>query len=125
ALPSYVTLGEIALFEIVQGPNQVSRENGKRRAVVSANVRGRDISTFVEEAQARITREIEIPPGYWVSWGGQFEQLILAAKRLEIVVPMALGLVFLLLYSMLGSFRDGLLVFTAVPLAATGGILAL
>lgn len=125
ALPSYVTLGEIALFEIVQGPNQVSRENGKRRAVVSANVRGRDIGTFVEEAQARITREIEIPPGYWVSWGGQFEQLILAAKRLEIVVPMALGLVFLLLYSMLGSFRDGLLVFTAVPLAATGGIFAL
>lgn len=124
-LPSFVTLGEIAMFEMVQGPNQVSRENGKRRAVVSANVRGRDIGTFVEEAQARIAREVEIPAGYWVSWGGQFEQLILAAKRLEIVVPVALGLVFLLLYTMLGNIRDGLLVFTAVPLAVTGGILAL
>jgi cobalt-zinc-cadmium resistance protein CzcA len=125
ALPAYVTLGEVATFEVVQGPNQVTRENGKRRAVVTANVRGRDLGSFVEEAQARVAQKVQVPPGYWTSWGGQFEQMIHAAKRLEIVTPLALGLVFFLLYGMLGNFRDGLLVFTAVPLAITGGILAL
>jgi len=125
ALPAYVTLGEVATFEVVQGPNQVTRENGKRRAVVTANVRGRDLGSFVEEAQARVAQKVQVPPGYWTSWGGQFEQMIHASKRLEIVTPLALGLVFFLLYGMLGNFRDGLLVFTAVPLAITGGILAL
>lgn len=124
-LPAYVTLGEVANIEVVQGPNQVSRENGKRRAVVTANVRGRDLGSFVEEARVLVEEKVQIPPGYWTTWGGQFEQLILATKRLEIVVPLALGLVFFLLYSMLGNFRDGLLVFTGVPLAITGGILAL
>ena len=122
---TYVTLGEVARFEVVQGPNQVSRENGKRRAVVTANVRDRDLGSFVSEAEALIAKKVQIPPGYWTTWGGQFEHLILAAQRLQIVVPVALGLVFLLLHGMLGNFRDSLLVFTAIPLALTGGILAL
>ncbi|SCY38522.1 efflux RND transporter permease subunit [Nitrosospira sp. Nsp13] len=124
-LPAHITLGEVANFELVQGPNQVSRENGKRRVVVTANVRGRDLGSFVNKAQTLIAEKVQIPLGYWMTWGGQFEQLFLAAKRLEIVVPLALGLVFLLMYTMLGNFRDSLLVFTGVPLAATGGILAL
>ena len=93
-LPAYVLLGEVANLEVVQGPNQVSRENGKRRAVVTANVRGRDLGSFVKEAEARIAEKVEIPPGYWVTWGGQFEQLISAAQRLQIVIPLALGLIF-------------------------------
>lgn len=124
-LPAYVALGEVASLEIVQGPNQVSRENGKRRIVVTANVRGRDLGSFVNEAEELIAQQVPIPPGYWTTWGGQFEQLILAAQRLQIVLPLALGLVFLLMYTMLGNIRDSLLVFTAVPLAITGGILAL
>ncbi|MBN9131911.1 MAG: CusA/CzcA family heavy metal efflux RND transporter [Nitrosospira multiformis] len=123
--PAYVTLGEVAEIEVIQGLNQVSRENGKRRVVISANVRGRDLGSFVEEAQTLIKEKVAIPSGYWTKWGGQFEQLILAAKRLEIVVPLALGLVFFFLYSMLGNFRDSLLVFTGIPLAMTGGIFAL
>ena len=123
--PAYVTLGEVANIEVIQGPNQVSRENGKRRAVVTANVRGRDLGSFVEEAQVLVETKVKMPPGYWTTWGGQFEQLILAAERLQIVIPVALVLVFFLLYSMLGNLRDGLLVFTGVPLAITGGILAL
>lgn len=125
ALPIYVALGEVADLEIVKGPNQISRENGKRRVVVTANVRGRDIGSFVMEAEKLIEKQIKIPAGYWLSWGGQFEQLIMAAERLQIVIPLALGLVFFLLYTMLGSFRDSLLVFSAVPLAITGGIVAL
>ncbi len=124
-LPIYVALAEVADLEVVKGPNQVSRENGKRRVVVTANVRGRDIGSFVNEAEGLISKRIKIPSGYWLAWGGQFEQLILAAERLRIVIPLALGLVFFLLYTMLGSFRDSLLVFSAVPLAITGGIVAL
>ena len=122
---AYVALGEVANLQITQGPNQVSRENGKRRLVVTANVRGRDIGSFVKEAETLIAKKVHIPSGYWTTWGGQFEQLILAAQRLQIVIPIALGLVFLLMYTMLGSLRDSFLVFTAVPLAITGGILAL
>ena len=122
---AYVALGEVATLQITQGPNQVSRENGKRRVVVTANVRGRDLGSFVKEAETLIAKKVDIPSGYWTTWGGQFEQLILAAQRLQIVIPIALGLVFLLMYTMLGSLRDSFLVFTAVPLAITGGILAL
>ncbi|AEJ02870.1 heavy metal efflux pump, CzcA family [Nitrosomonas sp. Is79A3] len=124
-LPIYVALGEVADLQITKGPNQISRENGKRRVVITANVRGRDIGSFVMEAQQHIEKQVKIPPGYWLSWGGQFEQLIMAAERLQIVIPLALGLVFFLLYTMLGSFRDSLLVFSAIPLAITGGIVAL
>ncbi len=124
-LPVYVALGEVADLHIAKGPNQVSRENGKRRVVITANVRGRDIGSFVMEAEGHIAKQVKMPAGYWLSWGGQFEQLIMAAQRLQIVIPLALGLVFFLLYTMLGSFRDSLLVFSAVPLAITGGIVAL
>ncbi|MBA2659920.1 MAG: CusA/CzcA family heavy metal efflux RND transporter, partial [Nitrosospira sp.] len=109
AVPAYVSLGEVANFEVAQGPNQVSRENGKRRVVVTANVRGRDLGSFVTEAETLITEQVEIPSGYWVAWGGQFEQLISAAQRLQIVIPLALGLIFILLYTMFGNVRDGLL----------------
>ena len=121
----YVLLGEIANLQVVQGPNQVSRENGKRRVVVTANVRGRDLGSFVNEAEARIAEKVKIPSGYWVTWGGQFEQLISAAQRLQIVIPLALGLILFLLYTMFRNFRDGLLMFTGVPFALSGGVVAL
>lgn len=125
AAPNFVLLDTVAAFEVTPGPNQISRENGKRRVVVTANVRGRDLGSFVREAQAKILNEVQIPPGYWTSWGGQFEQMIEAAKRLEIVVPVALVLIFMLLYSTFGNVKDGLLVFTGVPFALTGGVLSL
>jgi cobalt-zinc-cadmium resistance protein CzcA len=122
---AYAQLGDVANFEIAPGPNQVSRENGKRRVVVTANVRGRDIGSFVTEAQAQLEAKVKIPSGYWTSWGGTFEQLQSATARLQIVVPVALGLVFVLLFAMFGNVKDGLLVFTGVPFALTGGIVAL
>lgn len=122
---TFVTLGEVTDFNLIQGPNQISRENGKRRIVVSANVRGRDLGSFVKEVQTQVNEKIRIPPGYWLTWGGQFEQMMSAAERLEIVIPVALMLIFIVLYTMFGNFRDGLLVFTGVPFALTGGILAL
>jgi cobalt-zinc-cadmium resistance protein CzcA len=120
-----ILLEQIASFETSEGANQISRENGKRRVVVTANVRGRDIASIVTEAQARIAKEVALPPGYWLAWGGQFENLAAARDRLMLVVPGCFFLIFLLLYSALGSARDALLVFTAVPLALTGGVLAL
>ncbi len=122
---TYLTLGEVADFNIIEGPNQISRENGKRRAVISANVRGRDLGSFVNEAQGRIAEQAQIPAGYWIMWGGQYEQLVSATERLQIVVPVALGLIFILLYLMFGNFRDGLIVFTGVPFALSGGVVAL
>ncbi|SES69867.1 cobalt-zinc-cadmium resistance protein CzcA [Nitrosospira multiformis] len=124
-MTTYVTLGEVATVEVLQGPNQVSRENGKRRAVVTANVRGRDLGSFVEEAEALVVKQVPIPSGYWLTWGGQFEQLVSAAKRLQIAIPLALGLILMLLYTMFGNFRDGLLMFTGVPFALSGGLVAL
>ena len=120
--PSYLPLGAVADFKIAPGPNQISRENGKRRVVVTANVRGRDIGSFVQEAEAMIQERVKIPAGYWTTWGGQFEQLISATNRLKIVVPVSLLLVFLLLFVTFGNVKDSLLVFTGVPLALTGGI---
>jgi heavy metal efflux system protein len=120
-----VPLGSIADIEIAPGPNQVSRENGKRRVVVTANVRGRDIGSFVGEAEQRIRDGVTVPPGYWTAWGGQFEQLISARQRLQIVVPIALLLIFGLLYATFGTVREALLVFTGVPLALSGGVLFL
>ncbi|MEY4636788.1 MAG: hypothetical protein RJA55_2586, partial [Acidobacteriota bacterium] len=121
----YIPLGSVAEFEIATGPNQVGRENGKRRVIVTANVRGRDIGSFVAEAEQRIQEGVTIPPGYWTAWGGQFEQLISARERLMVVVPMALLLIFALLFATFGNVRDALLVFTGVPLALTGGVLFL
>ena len=125
ARASYVQLGEVAKFDIAPGPNQISRENGKRRVVVTANVRDRDIGSFVAEAQQALDQQVKVPTGYWTTWGGTFEQLQSAKKRLEIVVPVALLLVFVLLFAMFGNVKDGLLVFTGIPFALTGGILAL
>jgi heavy metal efflux system protein len=122
---AYLTLGDVVSFDVIEGPNQISRENGKRRVVISANVRGSDLGSFVHEAQSRIASEVQIPSGYWVAWGGQYEQLVSATERLVVVVPVALGLIFMLLYLMFGNLRDGLLVFTGVPFALSGGILAL
>lgn len=118
-------LGELATFKVEPGLNQVNRENGKRRVVVTANVRGRDLATFVADAQERIRNEVAVPPGYWLEWGGQFQNLISASERLQIVVPVALALIFLLLFSAFGSLKDATLVFSGVPMALTGGILAL
>jgi cobalt-zinc-cadmium resistance protein CzcA len=120
-----VLLKQVAKFSVVEGQNQISRENGKRRVVVSANVRGRDIASVVEEAQAKIDAKVKIPPGYWLGWGGQFENLAAARARLQLVVPICFFLIFLLLYSALGGALDALLVFSAVPLALSGGIAAL
>ncbi|QQO17898.1 CusA/CzcA family heavy metal efflux RND transporter [Bradyrhizobium diazoefficiens] len=121
----YVPLSSVAAIEIAPGPNQISRENGKRRVVVMANVRGRDLRSFVAETQAAVAEKVKLPPGYWIGWGGQFEQLVSATKRLTIVVPVALLLVFLLLFMGMGSAADAALVFSGVPLALTGGVAAL
>jgi cobalt-zinc-cadmium resistance protein CzcA len=122
---AFVPVSAVAKLSIGTGPNQVSRENGKRRVVVTANVRGRDIGSFVAEAEQRIRSEVEIPTGYWTTWGGQFEQLESASRRLRIVVPLALLLIFGILTAAFGSARYAALVFSGVPLAWTGGILAL
>jgi len=122
---TYIPLAEVASLELAPGPNQISRENGKRRIVVTSNVRGRDIGSFVAEAEQRLQQQVKIPAGYWTTWGGQFEQLQSATKRLEIVVPVALLLVFTLLFMMFGNFKDGLLVFSGIPFALTGGLVAL
>lgn len=121
---NFIQLAEVATFELAPGPNQVSRENGKRRIVVSANVRGRDVGSFVADAEAALA-QVKIPAGYWTSWGGTFENLQSATQRLQIVVPVSLLLVFVLLFAMFGNVKDGLLVFTGIPFALTGGILAL
>jgi cobalt-zinc-cadmium resistance protein CzcA len=121
---SFIPLGEVAAMELAPGPNQVSREDGKRRIVVSANVRGRDLGSFVAEAEQALAA-VKVPSGYWTTWGGQFENLQSAAQRLQVVVPVSLLLVFALLFAMFGNLKDGLLVFTGIPFALTGGILAL
>jgi len=122
---TYVPLQELATLDLAPGPNQISRENGKRRVVVTANVRGTDIGTFVGVAQEKVDANVKLPEGYWLGWGGTFEQLQSAKQRLTIVVPLALVLILGLLYASLGNLKDGLLVFSGVPLALTGGILAL
>ncbi len=122
---AFVPLGAVAKLSVGTGPNQISRENGKRRVVITANVRGRDIGSFVEEAERRMRAEVELPTGYWSTWGGQFEQLESASRRLQIVVPLALLLIFGILTGVFGSLRDAAIVFSGVPLAWTGGIVSL
>ena len=121
----FVPLGAVARITLEEGPNQISRENGKRRVVVQANVRGRDLGSFVADAQARIDATVKLPAGYWTEWGGQFENLIAAQRRLAVVVPLALGLIFGLLFMFFGQVKNAVLVFTGVPLALTGGVVAL
>ncbi len=125
AAPRTVPLREVASIETRLAPNQVNRENGKRRIVVTANVRGRDLGGFVDELQQAITRDVALPSGYWIDYGGTFEQLISASRRLMVVVPMTLLLIFGLLFMAFGSVRDAVVVFSGVPLALTGGVLAL
>jgi len=108
-----------------QVPNEIGRENGKRVVTVTSNVRGRDLSSFVADAQRAVADKVQVPPGYWLGWGGQFEQLQSATERLRVVVPLALALIFALLFMAFGDVKDSLLVYTGVPLALTGGILSL
>jgi cobalt-zinc-cadmium resistance protein CzcA len=124
-LRQFIPLREVATVALTQGPNQISRENGKRRVVVTANVRGRDLGSFVAEAQRRVKAAEVVSVGYWVEYGGTFEQLISASNRLKLVVPVTLLLVFGLLYASFRSLKDALLVFSGVPLALTGGVAAL
>lgn len=121
----FVPLADVSRVEVVIGPNQISRENGKRRVVVTANVRGRDLGSFIDQLRRKVDAEVELPAGYWVSYGGTFEQLISAAERLRLVVPAALLLIFGLLYWLFRSARDAAIVFSGVPLALTGGVAAL
>jgi cobalt-zinc-cadmium resistance protein CzcA len=121
----YVPLREVATLTLAPGANQISRENGKRRLVVSANVRDRDLGGFVAEAQMQIDKQVKLPPGYWLNYGGTFEQLQSASQRLSVLVPITLLMIFALLMMTFGSAKDALLVFSGVPLALTGGVIAL
>src|SRR5690606_11735246 len=123
--PRTVPLRDVARIESRLGPNQINREDGKRRIVVSANVRGRDLGGFVADVQAAIARDVKLPEGYWIDYGGTFEQLISASQRLAVVVPLTLALIFGLLFMAFGSAKDAAIVFSGVPLALTGGVLAL
>ncbi|UUO25281.1 CusA/CzcA family heavy metal efflux RND transporter [Colwellia sp. M166] len=121
----YVPLSEIAQLSLAPAPNQISRENGKRRIVVSANVRGTDLGTFVKNVKESIQNKVDIPAGYWLEYGGSFEQLDSASKRLAIIIPVTLALILGLLIMALGSLKDALIVFSGIPLALTGGVIAL
>lgn len=127
ALPNeqYVPLGELVKFEQTTGYNQIYRENGKRRIVVTSNVRSRDLGSFVADVRAKVEDEVDIPPGYWVEYGGTYQQLQSASKRLAIVVPITLIIIMGLLIMALGSWRDASVIFFGIPLALTGGVLAL
>jgi len=122
---TYVPLGEVADLELATGYNQVVRENGKRRVVVTANVRGRDLGSFVEDVRGAVEGRVALPAGYWVEYGGTFEQLQSATRRLSIVLPLTLLLILGLLMMALGSIRDAVVIFSGVPLALTGGVLSL
>jgi len=124
-VPRTVPLREVAKIETQLGPNQINRENGKRRVVVTANVRDRDLGGFVRELQRRIGSDVELPTGYWIDYGGTFEQLISASQRLAVVVPVTLAIIFALLFWAFGSAKDAVIVFSGVPLALTGGVIAL
>jgi cobalt-zinc-cadmium resistance protein CzcA len=123
--PEFVPLREVASLDEIAGPNQVNRENGKRRVVVTANVRGRDLGGFVSEVRSRVDAGLKAPAGYWLEYGGTFEQLVSAAQRLAIVVPLALVIIFALLFAAFGSMRVAVAIFSGVPLALTGGVFAL
>jgi len=120
-----VPLSSLATIGDRVAPAQISREMGKRRVVVTLNVRGRDLGSFIAEAQRMVKSDLKFDEGYYVTWGGQFENLQRASQRLTIVVPVALGLIFVLLFSTFGSIKQAALIFTGVPLAVTGGIIAL
>ena len=120
-----LTLGQVAGFEMIEQVGAVTRESGQRRAAVLVNLRGRDTEGFVKEALSRIQAEVKLPPGYYYEFGGQFENLQKARARLALIVPMALVLIFILIYLSFGSARQAALIFVCVPLAVTGGVFAL
>lgn len=120
-----VPLSQLADLKLVEGPAQISREDTRRRIGVELNVRGRDIGSFVTEAQNQIAKEVQLPPGYYITWGGQFENLQRATGRLMIVVPLALFLIFILLFTTFNSIKQAILIYTSIPLAVVGGVLAL
>jgi cobalt-zinc-cadmium resistance protein CzcA len=122
---AWVPLGQVADIRIATGPAQISREKIQRKITVEANVRGRDLASAVAQARAAVDAQVDLPPGWYVEWGGQFENLQAASARLALLVPLALLLIFVLLYTAFGSVRLGALIFLNVPMAATGGILAL
>jgi len=125
AAGAYVPLSEVASLTLGQGPSQISRENGKRRVVVTANVAGRDLGGFVQDVQQRLRRTVRLPPGVWLDYGGTYRQLVSANARLQVIAPITLAAIFTLLIVAFGSVRDALLIFSGVPLALTGGVLAL
>ncbi|WP_273455275.1 efflux RND transporter permease subunit [Nevskia ramosa] len=120
-----IPLSEVATLTLSNGPNQISRENGKRRVVVTANVEGRDLGGFVDDVRARLSRQLRLPPGVWLAYGGTYQQLVSANQRLMLIAPLTLAAIFGLLLIAFGSVRDALLIFSGVPLALTGGVLAL
>jgi len=120
-----IPLYQVAEINIEEGPNQIQREDAKRRIIVGFNARGRDVQSIVEELQRKVNANLDLPDGYFIQYGGQFENLVEAKKRLMIAVPVALALIFLILYFAFGSFKYGLLIYTAIPLSAIGGILLL
>jgi cobalt-zinc-cadmium resistance protein CzcA len=120
-----VPLSQLTKIAVEQGPAQVSRENIRRRLTIELNVRGRDLKSFVDEAEAAIATEVDLPSGYWIDWGGQFENLASASRRLLLVVPLTLFLIFLLLYTTFGEMRPAFLIYLNIPFAATGGVFAL
>lgn len=122
---AYVPLREVATLVQTEGLNEISRENGKRLIIVEANVRGTDLGSFVTQAKEKIASKVKIPSGYWIGWGGQFENLMSARHHLSLVVPLCFVLIFVLLYTSLHSISESLMVFSGVPLALTGGVFAL
>lgn len=122
---AYIPLREVASITTTEGLNEITRENGKRAIIVEANVRGNDLGSFVAEAKTKIALNVKLPPGLWIDWGGQFENLMSARHHLSIVVPICFILIFILLFSALHSIRQTLIVFSGVPMALTGGIVAL
>ncbi|MGH9751758.1 MAG: efflux RND transporter permease subunit [Blastocatellia bacterium] len=122
---SRIPLAQLADIKLVEGPAQISREDTRRRIGVELNVRGRDIGSFVKDAQAAIDQQVKLPPGYYLTWGGTFENLERASARLLIVVPLALFLIFVLLFTTFGSVKQALLIYTGIPFAVVGGVLAL
>jgi cobalt-zinc-cadmium resistance protein CzcA len=122
---SQIPLEQVADIAFEPGPIQVSREDGKRRIVIGFNVRGRDVKSVVNEIQAKLDAKLKMPPGYYTTYGGQFQNLVEANKRLSVAVPVALALIFVLLFFTFGSIKQSLLIFTAIPLSAIGGVFAL
>ena len=120
-----ITLGQVADFVVTDRVNAISREFGQRRAAIMVNLRGRDVESFVNEAKAKVDATVKLPPGYNIEFGGQFKNLQEARARLAVIVPVALGVIFLLIFIAFGSLRQALLVYSGIPLAVTGGVLSL